>query len=241
MSKKKKNVLMSLGKKVGTDIINYEQKQELYKNENLQLKEENLALEKRNKELKAKADSFDIDQAELIKISNDLNKAESFLDNIAARHWEMAWAIGYLLRQIEIKHSDVISNKYSNISQYAQTRFSIEPKTAQRFMFISEHFDIETARSFGSKLRLLQPLDKQKREMYLEWIKKENPTFREIEERLKDEKGKTSTVGKHETIEIKKNTISVKLDQLGFNIPKDKYERLKSEITELLKKYSDKK
>lgn len=228
---------MSLGQKVGTDIINYEQKQELYKNENLQLKEKNLVLEERNKELEAQK-SFDIDQTELIKISDDLNEAESFLDKIAARHWEMAWAIGYLLRQIEIKHAGVINNKYSTISQYAQLRFSIEPKTAQRFMFISEYFDIETARSFGSKLRLLQPLDEQKRKEYLDWIKKENPTFREIEEKLKSEKGNTN-VTRQDIIEIRKNTISVKLNQLGFDIPKEKHERLKSEITELLKKYSN--
>ncbi len=166
-------------------------------------------------------------------IPENIEEIELQINSLKNRMWEVSWLIGKRLLVVKDKHLE--GTEFLSISDYAKSKFGFERRTTYRFMFIAKHFDQVTARTLGSKLRLLEPLNEDKRNAYLEWMKNDNPTFREIELKIKEE-NKKDPISKEKFL-INKNLLKVDFQQIGTSIPENKTDDFLRELEELIKKY----
>ncbi|MDH4129808.1 MAG: hypothetical protein OEV44_13705 [Spirochaetota bacterium] len=168
-------------------------------------------------------------------IPESLDEIENQIKKLKGKSWEIFWYIGK--RLVFIKENFLRTTEYTNISDYAKAKFDFSHGTTVNCIFIAKNFSLSHARDFGSKLRLLQPLDIEKRQAYLEWFEKENPTFREIEDRIKSETKKL--VNSKEKYFIGKSKIIINLNELGKSIKKDKSDEFLKKLEALVLEYAE--
>ncbi len=167
------------------------------------------------------------------KIPEDINKIENQIFKLKDRMYEVAWLIGKRLIIIRDKHLKDLG--YTNISEYSQEKYDFSHTTTVRFIFIAKHFDRSSAQNFGYKLTLLQKLNEQQRKEYLEWMEKENPTVREIEQKIQSELKKIQRP--MQPINLTKTKLTLDFKTMNYYIPKEKSTNFMNEIEELVKKY----
>ncbi|MDH4128048.1 MAG: hypothetical protein OEV44_04805 [Spirochaetota bacterium] len=168
------------------------------------------------------------------EIPDLLDDIEKQIHKLDSRLWDCAWLIGK--RLIIIRERFLQDLGYLNISDYAKDKFNFSHATTVRFIFLAKTFDQSTARNFGSKLRLLQPLDDLNRQKLLEWIEKENPSFQEIEEKIKSENKKLGRPKKE--ISLSKVKMIVDFRKMGVEIEKEKEKEFLKRLEALIKEYS---
>lgn len=169
-------------------------------------------------------------------IPDNLEEIESQISKLTNRMWETAWLIGSRLSVIKEKYLSALG--YLSITEYANEKFELSSDMTSRFVFIAKNFTIADARQFGSKLRLLSSLDPLEMKKYLEWMKEENPTYREIESKLKEDKGQKLGRPKKE-ISLTKTTLTVDFKKLGVSIGSEKSQEFLQKLQELIMEYSD--
>ncbi len=167
------------------------------------------------------------------EIPDDLEEIENQIHKLKDRLWEMAWLIGKRLILVKDKYLD--ATEFLNIGDYSKEKFGIEKRTTYRFIFIADNYDKMTARTLGSKLRLLEPLDDEKRKEYLKWMKLKEPTYREIEERIKSEMKKE--INQPEKFSLSKSILKVNFKEVGGMIPKEKTQDFLKDLDLLINKY----
>ncbi len=171
------------------------------------------------------------------KMPATLEEIEGQINKLQGRMWEVAWLIGK--RLIYVRDNFIKKLKdYDNIGQYVESKFdNLSQRTAYQFMFITANFSKEESVKFGSKLALLQPLEEERRILYLDWLGKENPSYQEIQEKLKSDK---KPVGRpKEDFSKSKTRFSVNLQMMDKKIPRSKrkeFRELRDDITEKFKK-----
>ncbi len=169
-------------------------------------------------------------------IPESLEEIESQIKKLTQKSWEIFWYLGKRLDFIRKNYLD--SLPFTNISEYAKAKFDFSHGTTINCIFISKNFSISHARDFGSKLRLLMPLDEKKRVEYIEWMTSEHPTFRQIEERIQKEKVLTHPVQSIKDININKTKMIVNFKEMGIEIKQDKQDEFIDRLTALIKEYS---
>ncbi|MDH5681125.1 MAG: hypothetical protein OEZ36_06045 [Spirochaetota bacterium] len=169
-----------------------------------------------------------------IEVPDSLEEIEDQITKLDTRIWESAWLIGK--RLIAVRDMYLKDLGFINISEYSKEKFGFSHATTVRFIFLASTFDISTARNFGSKLRLLQPLNDSEREKYLDWIKENNPSFREIEDKIKSENKKPNRSQKK--IDINKTKITVNLKEMGLKIEEKKQDEFLNRLTMLIEEFS---
>lgn len=171
------------------------------------------------------------------RIPDNLNEIEIQIDRMVGKTWEYAWYIGTRLNIID---KDFLQEtKYSSINEYAKERFGFSYRTIDNFRFLSKHFSRTQALAYGSKLYLLSKLDNNEKQNYLEWIEQENPTYREIEDKINSEFKKPGRP--KQDINLSKSKMTVDFNRIGKYIPKEKQEDFLNELKELIEKYSSSK
>jgi hypothetical protein len=163
----------------------------------------------------------------LIEIEAQIKKFEG---NIR----EYGWQIGKRLNEIDKNY--LKETGYDNIKDYALNTFGYSFTTTTNLKKIASIFTKEHARDFGSKLRLLSGLEENDIKKYLSWMENDDPTFREIEEKLKKDFPKKGRPKK--TININNTILKVDFRKLGKNIPKEKQKNFLKALEKLIEKYS---
>ncbi len=175
---------------------------------------------------------------------NTVDELENEIDRLKEEMQKSMWLIGQRLSKI--KNEKLYETKYKDFTEYCTYRFEFNRRTAYRFLFIYDNFTFETARTHGSKLRLLEGIkDDEKCKELLEWMDKESPSFREVEQKVKELK--TSSDKETNEIEpkskpiIKKSTKTIIIDksQLPYSTQVDYLNAIKS-ITEQVISQEDK-
>lgn len=170
------------------------------------------------------------------KLPDKITEIEKQIFKLNDRTWETIWHIGHRLNEINIKFLNETS--YKSISEYALETFEFSQSNTSNYMNISANFSLNHARNFGSKLRLLLPLDSQTREKYLEWFEKDNPSFRDIEEKIKQSTS-AKKIPKKKVISISNKSISIDLLTLGKKINKNKVDEFERKLNDLINEFSD--
>ncbi len=147
-------------------------------------------------------------------LPDSLDELERQIDKLKERIWESAWFIGK--RLIAINERYLIKTGYDTISEYAEARFGLKQRTTYNYMFMAKEFDRLQALAMGSKLFLLERVDKEKREEYIQWLQQENPKYREIEERIKQDKS-ASQYNPKQAIVFGKRRVSFDANYYGLD------------------------
>jgi len=192
--------------------------------------------------------SFENQAKQIEELKNQLKNKKNYLEipdsleeienQIADLHSQVeinGWHIGQ--RLIAVKNNYIDNTEYKNIYDYAFEKFKMGQTSTKYLMFVASAFTECHVRDYGSKLRLLQPLDENKRKKYLEWIEKDHPTFHDIEEKIKAEK--MVKIGRPtQEISLQKTQLVVNFKKLGISIDKNKKAEFLEEIKKVIKKYS---
>lgn len=171
------------------------------------------------------------------KVPNTLEEIENEIFELQNNVWECGWFIGERLITIRDKYLNELKENYNSISEYAKIKFGLDSSQTSRFIFIAEYFTQADARQLGSKLRLLKKIKEEEHQEYLEWIKLENPTYRQIEE---DIKNKYPTFNKPQKgINMGRKKMVVNFEILKKKIPKEKHNEFLERINLLIEEYSE--
>jgi len=168
-------------------------------------------------------------------LPDTLEQIEEEIQTLNSRVWECGWYIGK--RLLYIKENYLTELNYSSISEYANEKFNFGTDLTSRFIFIANIFDIADVRQFRSKLRLLQGLDRDEIDNYLEWMKSENPTYKELENKVKSDKNVSVVNREEKEININKTVVKVNLRKMGLTIPKDRQTDFLRDLESLCRQY----
>ena len=166
-------------------------------------------------------------------IPESLDELETQIGKLNGKVWECAYHIGK--RLIVVRDSYLKELGYTSVTEYGLEKFGFTSDVVSRFIFLANNFGIAVVRQFGSKLRLLQGLEEDDRINMLTWMEKENPTFAEIQEKLKPEK--KSAGRPKQDINISKSKITIDLKKIGLHIEKDKQPDFLKALETLIKEY----
>lgn len=167
-------------------------------------------------------------------IPDDIEEIESQINKLKERMWKAAWLIGKRLINIRENHLEKLG--YDNIHAYAFDKFEFKHATTYRFIYMASNYDLFSAQRIGAKLHLLQSLDEEKRKLYLEWIEKDNPSYRDIQQRIKDETKKPGRPKNN--LSISKKKITVNLNQMKRELIPTEKEKFINELNTLIEKYT---
>ncbi len=240
MAKKKEKIDV---KKMGSDANTAARNTNQYQNDLLK-KNENLESEK--KQLQEKLQTKQNSLEEFENIPETVEEIEKQILKLTGNSYEIFWLIGN--RLIEI-HKKVINDKDSNnddtinFQDYIEKKFTFSRRSAYNFMFLAEYFNRVQSIAHGSKLLLLQSLDKENREKYLEWMDKENPSRNEIAEKIKEEFKKNKTTKDKTEITVRGDNINIDLNAFGLSgfyynkLNQDEKNELKSKLKQVFKEF----
>lgn len=171
------------------------------------------------------------------EIPTSLTEIENQINKLHGKSWEILWLIGK--RLLEIKEKYLKDLDYLNISDYAKEKFNFSHTTTVHAINLSNNFSLSCTRNFGSKLRLLLPLENNMKDKYLEWMEKESPTYKQIQDKIKEET-KPKIGRPKQDVNLSKTKMTVDFKRMGRFIPKEKSNDFLKELNELIDKYSTK-
>lgn len=155
--------------------------------------------------------------AEATDAKKALEKLEGEIENLVSEGGTVQWKIGKALLEIYEGEYWQLGN-FESFRDYVVTRWDFTASTAKSYMRIASTFSEKDAGEFGlSELGLLSKVkDDDERVKLAERVRKENPSFRELAELVKDARqrngDKTERVGLEGTIalsgRIKKGVIA---------------------------------
>ncbi|MDH4130045.1 MAG: hypothetical protein OEV44_14905 [Spirochaetota bacterium] len=164
-----------------------------------------------------------------------LEEIEKQIYKLKDKTWEIAWLIGK--RLIKIKEKQLLKNtKYTTLDDYIEDKFEFSRRSAYNFIYLAHNFNKVHTSAHGYKLVLLQPLEDLKRQKYLKWIDKENPSANDIREKIKSENKKLS-MPKRE-ISLSKIKMTVDFKKMGVEIEKEKEKEFLKKLEALIREYS---
>ncbi|MDH4129442.1 MAG: hypothetical protein OEV44_11835 [Spirochaetota bacterium] len=163
----------------------------------------------------------------LIEIESQITKLKNKIS-------EFGWLIGK--RLIAVRENHLEETNYNNIAEYAEDKFGFKRSTTFNLIFIAHNFSKVQALGFGSKLYLLQRVNEKDRKKYLDWFEKENPSFRDIEEKIKSELNRELSKPK-ENINLNKVKLTVDFRKMGGIIPEEKSDDFINDLKALITKY----
>lgn len=170
------------------------------------------------------------------KIPSSLDEIEKEIFKLEINVREYGWEIGRRLNEID--KNFLKETNYTNVKDYAFDKFGFSHRTTTYLKFIANNFDKGHARALGSKLRLLSSVNDDKREEYLDWMMNEQPTYREIEDKVKKKNNKEPSKPKNYI--VGSGSVTIHLSKMGLTIKKDKSEEFLNELKKLVERYSDK-
>lgn len=169
------------------------------------------------------------------KIPDKLEEVENQIKKLKNKVSECGWLIGKRLISIESKHLE--GTPYQNITEYAESKFGFKRTTTYNLLFVSKNFTKVQSIELSSKLYLLYSLEENKRQKYLDWMMREKPSRKEIEDKIKSEIKKPGRP--KEEFSLTKTAVKIDLREMGYQISKDKKQAFFSELKSLVKKYAD--
>lgn len=167
-------------------------------------------------------------------IPNSLNEIEEQINNLQGHYWKVSYHIGK--RLIEIKEKYLAETGFENIYTYALDKFGIGQRTCYNYIYLATNFNALQVTAMGYKLVLLQSLEKNDFQKYLKWIEKENPSLREIENKIKSDYPKQGRP--LEPINLSKSKLTIDFRIMQKKINNDKRNDFLEELTKLIEKYS---
>ncbi len=171
--------------------------------------------------LKNEITNKNINDLEIYKeVPDNLTEIENQIQNLKSRMWEVAWYIGK--RLIVINDNFINETGYENITEYSMDRFGLSRDLTYQFMRIANKFNLVDACQHGSKLRIITSLKDEKANKYLKWMSEEKPTFREIQNKLNQERRKINRGRPSQVITIKKSRVTIDLNKMNIEIPKER-------------------
>lgn len=173
-------------------------------------------------------------------ISDSILILETEIFNLKKDIAKSIWLIGQ--RLFKINEKKLYKDRFKTFYEYCEKNLDITRRTVYNMMFVFQNFSFVQSIAHGSKLYLLQPVNnKIERDKLIEWIEKENPSRRQIEQKIKflnikpeEHKQKKFFI---KTIRNDKNIISKTI--INYEIIKeDKREEFYTKLENLIKEYS---
>ena len=121
-------------------------------------------------------------------IPKNIDDIEKQIESLKGTIYKSSYFIGKRLLEIQEKYLN--DTEFKTIYEYAFEKYDFSKSTTYSMIFVAENFNEFQAHGLGSKLYLLQRVDKDKWDDYLKWMENDKPSYREIQARIKNEKDK---------------------------------------------------
>lgn len=190
----------------------------------------------KQRELKPKTRNGDFTDMSIYKaMPGSLNEIETQIEELKNKTWECAWHIGK--RLITIREKYLTDSEYHNIYEYSELRFGLSKSTVYNFIFLAERFELFQTIGKTSKLLLLRKLPSNLYEKYLEWINADDPTVKEIQERIKAEYENPSRGRPKKPVLYRQGRFSIDPKLMGLKIDDTKARDFIPALEQFLKDY----
>lgn len=144
------------------------------------------------------------------------------------------------MRLLQIKNNYLESIKFDTIYEYAFDKYGFSKTTTYSLMFVAENRERFRALGMSSKLYLLQRVPEEKWDEYIDWMKKENPTYRQIQDKINQENPKVIAPPKDEIVFTKKNNkVNINLRKMGKSITKKNKDSFQQDLEFFIKNWEE--